>query len=176
MKKIVLYVAASLDGYIADSRKSVNWIKGEDDSVEMMDTYSRFFASVDTVILGKRTYDQIVTELSPDYWPYSEAKTYVLTHEPRTGTENIEFVSEDLCRFVNDLRHGTGKNIWICGGAYIIHQLLKGDLIDIFHITTIPTILGGGVRLFSEIDGIRNLRLIDTVIHNGIIEAVYERR
>ena len=56
MKKVVLYIAMSLDGYIADCKKSVNWIKGQDDSVEMQDTYSAFFDNVDTVIMGKRTY------------------------------------------------------------------------------------------------------------------------
>lgn len=63
MRKVILYVAVSLDGYIADAQKSVHWIKGQDDSAEMLDTYTPFFASVDTVIMGKRTYDQIVTEL-----------------------------------------------------------------------------------------------------------------
>lgn len=64
------------------------------------------------------------------------------------------------------------KNIWICGGAEIINQVLKENLIDSFHIAIIPVILGGGVKLFDEI----KLRLVKTVKYNGIIEAVYERR
>lgn len=52
MRKVILYVAVSLDGYIADAQKSVHWIKGQDDSAEMLDTYTPFFASVDTVIMG----------------------------------------------------------------------------------------------------------------------------
>lgn len=48
MRKVILYVAVSLDGYIADAQKSVHWIKGQDDSAEMLDTYTPFFASVDT--------------------------------------------------------------------------------------------------------------------------------
>lgn len=60
MRKIILYVAASLDGYMADSQKSVNWIKGQDDTAEMQDTFTPFFASVDTVIMGRTTYEQIV--------------------------------------------------------------------------------------------------------------------
>lgn len=167
MRKVILYVAVSLDGYIADAQKSVHWIKGQDDSAEMLDTYTPFFASVDTVIMGKRTYDQIVTELSPERWPYTEAETYVFTHELMVATENIKFVSGNLCQLVNDLRQGAGKNIWICGGANVVNQLIRANLIDIFHIATIPTILGSGIKLFGEIESIQNLRLIDTTIYNA---------
>lgn len=66
MKKVVLYIAMSLDGYITDSQKTVDWIKGQDDNAEMLDTYSAFFETIDTVIMGKRTYEQITKELSPD--------------------------------------------------------------------------------------------------------------
>ena len=175
MRKIILYVAASLDGYMADSQKSVNWIKGQDDTAEMQDTFTPFFASVDTVIMGRTTYEQIVTELSPEKWPYSGAMTYVLTHRPMVDAEGIRFTSGNPCQLVNELRHRAGKDIWICGGADIISQLLKDDLIDVFHIATIPVILGGGVRLFAETDGMMNLRLTNTVNYNGIIETVYER-
>lgn len=71
MKKIILYIAVSLDGYIADRNGSVSWIKGQDESVDPEDTFTPFFDSIDTVIMGKRTYDQIVTELSLDQWPYT---------------------------------------------------------------------------------------------------------
>ena len=176
MRKVILYVAASLDGYMADSQKSVNWIMGQDTTAEMPDTFTPFFATVDTVIMGRTTYEQIVTELSPEKWPYPGAMTYVLTHRPMADAEGIKFTSGNPCQLVNELRQGAGKDIWICGGADIISQLLKADLIDVFHIATIPVILGGGIRLFAETDGMMSLRLTNTVNYNGIIEAVYERR
>lgn len=177
MKKTVLYIAMSLDGYIADRRKSVNWIKGQDDSAEMLDTYSTFFGNIDTVIMGKRTYDHITTELSPDRWPYSGATTYVFTHNaPMSDTKDVRFTDIDPCRLIRNLRAETGKNIWICGGADVVNQLMKDDLIDMFHIAIIPVILGGGVRLFDEIGDMLDLRLVDTLNYNGVIEAVYERR
>lgn len=177
MKNVVLYIAMSLDGYIADCKKSVDWIKGQDDSVEMQDTYSAFFDNVDTVIMGKRTYDQITTELSPSKWPYSGTMTYVFTHDAsKTDTKDIKFTSTNPCRLINILKEETGKDIWICGGADIINQLMKEDLIDIFHISIIPTILGGGIKLFEEIDNMINLSLINTLDYNGVIEAVYKRR
>ncbi len=169
MKNVVLYIAMSLDGYIADSKGSVDWIKGQSDSSEMPDTYSPFFKNIDTVILGKRTYDQIITELSPDEWPYSEATTYVFTHDTlMTNTKDIKFTNANPWE--------TGKNIWVCGGADIVNQLMKEDLIDIYHIAIIPVILGGGIRLFDTTDNQVNLRLIETLNYNGITEVIYESR
>lgn len=177
MKKVVLYIAMSLDGYIADCRKSVDWIKGQDDSVEMKDTYSDFFANVGTVIMGRRTYEQITKELSPGMWPYSGAVTYVLTHDaPMADTEDIRFTDDEPCRLINNLKEGTGKNIWICGGADVINQLMKEDLIDRFHIAMVPVVLGGGIRLFEEIGRMINLTLVDTLNYNGVVEVVYDRR
>lgn len=66
MKDVILYIAVSVDGYIADRNGSVDWIKGQDKTVDPEDTFTPFFDSIGTVIMGKRTYDQIVTELSPD--------------------------------------------------------------------------------------------------------------
>lgn len=66
MKKVVLYIAVSLDGYIADSQGLVEWIKGHDDTVELEDTFTPFFSNIDTVIMGRKTFNQIVTKLSPD--------------------------------------------------------------------------------------------------------------
>lgn len=79
MKKVVLYIAVSLDGYITDSQGLVEWIKGQDDAVESEDTFTPFFSNIDTVVMGRKTFDQIVTELSPNRWPYIGATTYVLS-------------------------------------------------------------------------------------------------
>lgn len=177
MKNVVLYIAMSLDGYIADSKGSVDWIKGQSDSSEIPDTYSPFFKNIDTVILGKRTYDQIITELSPDEWPYSGATTYVFTHSTSmTDTKDIKFTNANPCGLIGTLKEETGKNIWVCGGADIVNQLMKEDLIDIYHIAIIPVILGGGIRLFDTTDNQINLRLIETVNYNGITEVIYESR
>lgn len=78
----------SLDGYIADSKGSVNWLTGQgnDDNV---DSYSEFVKDIDTVIMGWNTYHQIVTELSPNEWVYNDFKSYVLTHKAKTSSDKI---------------------------------------------------------------------------------------
>jgi dihydrofolate reductase len=68
MRKVILFIAMSLDGYIADCEGKVDWLEGLGNEEEMIDTYSEFVTQVDTVVMGFNTYHQIVTELSPDEW------------------------------------------------------------------------------------------------------------
>ncbi len=70
MRNVVLFIAMSLDGFIADSHGNVDWLQGQSDDVETMDTYSVFIKDIDTVVIGWKTYHQIVTELSPEAWVY----------------------------------------------------------------------------------------------------------
>lgn len=76
MRKIILYIAMSLDGKIADENGNVNWLVG-DDIHDTSSTYDNFIQNIDTVIMGYNTYHQVVTELSPDTWVYKELKTFV---------------------------------------------------------------------------------------------------
>ena len=103
-------------------------------------------------------------------------KSYGITHREELSTDKIIFTQENPCDVVNILKRKPGKNIWICGGANIARQLMRSDLIDVYHIAIIPTILGSGARLFEEIGREIKLKLIDTQIYNGITELVYERR
>ena len=72
MKKISLFIAMSLDGYIADSKGSVKWLNGQGTDGDNIDVYSEFVKDIDTVIMGWNTYHQIITELSPDEWVYKD--------------------------------------------------------------------------------------------------------
>ena len=113
-----------------------------------MVSYFEFIKGIDTVIIGWKTYHQIVTELSPDDWMYKDLTSYVITHKELHDTENIKFVNESVCELVKNLKEEPGKDIWICGGATVIQPLVQENLIDKFHISIIPTILGNGIRLF----------------------------
>lgn len=176
MRKIVLFIAMSLDGYIADADGRVDWLVGQDKDVETDDSYADFVKSIDTVIMGWTTYHQIVTELSPERWVYDNLQSYVITHKRCASTGNITFISESPCTLVNDLKQKSGRDIWICGGANIVHQLMQSNLIDKYHISVIPTILGNGIRLFDVMEQKTDLRLITTKNSNGIVELVYEKR
>lgn len=176
MRKIILYIAVSVDGYIADINGEVGWLSGDGSDADNPGSYPSFIESVDTVILGFRTYNQIVTELSPDIWVYSEKKSYVLTHKKQSNTENVTFTNEAIPSLLQRLKLENGKDIWICGGAAVVNQALESGLIDRFCITIIPTILGNGIRLFDARKNQIPLKLVSTKSYNGITDLVYERR
>ena len=175
-RKTVLFIAMSLDGYIADVNGGVDWLSGQGNEEENRDTYSEFIRDVDTVIMGWNTYEQIVTELSPDEWVYQDLTTYVVTHRVCDSSEQIWFTGENPADLLKRLKGQTGKKIWICGGANLILQLEKEDLIDEYDISIIPTLLGNGIRLFENEGKERKLRLRQAQTYNGITELIYERR
>ena len=176
MCKVTLFIAMSLDGYIADKDGGVDWLNGQEEDGENMDTYSEFIKTIDTIIMGWNTYHQVITELSPEEWVYPEQVSFVITHREIPSTERIRFTSESPCDLVKRLREEEGNGIWICGGASIVRQLMETDLIDTLHISVIPTLLGDGVRLFGPLEKEQKLRLVKTQSYNGITDLVYEKR
>lgn len=176
MRKVTLFIAMSLDGYIADYQGKVDWLEGQGDDTENIDSYSEFVKEVDTVVMGWNTYNQIVTELSPDEWIYNELTTYVITHRKCISSEKISFTDTDPIELVKGLRVEKGEGIWICGGANVIQQLVNKDMIDCYYITIIPTILGTGIRLFENNEKEIKLKLLKTQCYDGMIDIIYIRR
>ena len=166
----------SLDGYIADNKGSVNWLVGQSNEDNDIDSYSEFVKDIDTVIMGWNTYHQIVTELSPNEWVYDDFTTYVVTHNSQICSDKINFTDKNPVELVRKLRKENGKGIWICGGANLIQQLVRKDIIDCYYITVIPTILGSGIRLFEDVDHEIKLRLLKTQSYNGITDLIYVKR
>lgn len=176
MRKVALFIAMSLDGYIARQSGKVDWLEGQGENEETVDSYATFIKNVDTVIMGWNTYHQIVTELSPTTWVYEDLTSYVVTHRQLFSTDKIIFTEKSPCDIVRKLKCEKGKNIWICGGANVIHQLIKEDLIDEYYISVIPTLLGSGIALFKEKQKEQKLKLEYTQIYNGIVDLIYSRR
>lgn len=176
MRKTILFIAMSLDGYIAGRDGSVDWLRGQEPGQDDMSSYDAFIRGIDTVVMGWTTYHQIVTQLSPGQWAYGGMTSYVLTHRPLPSTEEIRFVREDTCALIRRLKREPGKDIWICGGAGVIQPLLRDALIDRFHLSVIPVILGDGIRLFQPMDTGIPLRSAAVRRYNGIVDLVYEPR
>lgn len=148
--KAILYIACSLDGYIAGENEDLSFL----DSVEKHGEdygYSAFMKTIDTVIMGKTTYDWIIRN-APEY-QHENKETYIITHRPLSDSDNernthLKSFSGDLASLVSKLK-ADGKSLFIEGGSQIILQLMKEKLIDEYYIAIIPVLLGKGTLLFS---------------------------
>lgn len=176
MRKIVLYLAMSVDGCIADHNGGVDWLSDQEENSGNMGSYPQFIQTVDTVLMGYTTYHQITTELFSGGWPYQGMQTYVFTHRKLPDQPEITFTEEAPAALVQRLLAQQGKDIWVCGGANLACQLMAADLIDRYHLTVIPTLLGNGVRLFPEGIPQRKLRLLSAETFSGMTDLVYVRR
>ena len=175
-RKVILYISQSLDGFIADNKGSVDWIIGNNKNYISDYGYENFIKNIDTVVLGANTYKQIKNELSPDKWVYENLQSYVFTNEKIKDIENIKYVNMNIEKLINKLKQEKGKNIWICGGANLVNQCVKANLIDEYQITTVPIILGNGVRLFEENNKKINIEFKEIKEENGLIMGIYTKR
>lgn len=174
MRKVILFIAMSLDGCIADESGNVDWLEPES-TEESADSYSEFIQNIDSVIMGWNTYHQLVTELSPGKWVYENMTSYVITHRKLPSTKNIIFTPDSPCDIVKELRDKNGKDIWICGGSQTIRPLIENDMIDEYRISIIPVILGAGIPLFQKMQQKTELNLVRTQTWGGIAELIYTR-
>ena len=175
MRKVSLFIAMSLDGYIARSDGGVDWLSGQGDD-ENNDSYTEFIKNIDTILMGWNTYNQIISELSPKKWVYNDFTTYVITHRDVALSKKIRFKNVNPVDLIKRLKEKKGKDIWICGGANIVEQLVNENLIDIYYVTVIPILLGSGIRLFKNGKRENKLKLINTNVYNGMVDLVYIRR
>ena len=176
MRDVVLFIAMSLDGYIAASDGGVDWLVGQSPESDEPGSYPAFIAWVSDIVMGYTTYHQLDTVLCPGDWPYPEQTTYVLSHRADEGKQGVVFTGEAPEALIARLKQTEGGEIWICGGASVANQFIRRGLIDRYHISVIPTIRGGGIRLFEAFDEPIPLKLISTERYNGIVDLVYAAR
>lgn len=168
--KITLYIATSLDGFIAKRDGSVKWLDEFNESGEDYD-YKEFIGSIKTVVMGNATYKQI---LGFGKFPYKNQKCFVFTNHDKKKDKNVTFVNGDVKKFVNGLDKKEEHRIWLVGGADLTNQFLKHDLIDEIIIFIMPIILGSGIRLFDENNNKKELELEKTKTYkSGVVRLNY---
>ena len=165
MPKTLVYIATSLDGFVAREDGRIDWLPESSKS-----SYDTFYKSVDTVIMGKTTYDQVLTF---GEYPYKDKKSFVFTRTSKNNDDNVKFVS-DVEKFVKDGFPGVGKNIWLVGGAKIITSFLRMDIVDEIITTVIPVILGKGIPLFQNIENETKLELVKIEKYDQLVDLHYK--
>ena len=176
MKKIILYIAASIDGYIAEAEGSTEWLEDYPITEEMNYGYNEFTASVDTIIMGGRSYREVLNMDIIGH--YKDQQIYVVTRGWTERTvDNVDFITDNVIDRIRELRNGEGKNIWLLGGGKLTAILLEADLIDEMRICYIPVILGEGIPLFPKQPKESKWKLIESKTYNyKVLVVEYQRQ
>lgn len=176
MRKIILNLAMSLDGYICDEKGGFDWIVGQGDDdgngTEAYD-FESFLERVDTLVMGSVSYADVVLS---GLTTFEDKHILVATHKTLERKPNVQFISGDLCRAVLDLKKREGKNIWLFGGAELTDSFIRENIVDEYIVAIIPTILGNGRRLFKGDYPKINLHLDAYSVANGITVLTYSKR
>ena len=176
MRTLSLFIATSLDGYIAKPDDDLSFLKivekeGEDYG------YTEFTSTIDTIILGRKTYDWVLGKIGASHYDNGERNVYVITRTERPGVGKTKFYTGDITELVRQLKRENGKNIYCDGGAEIVNELLKNDLIDEFIISVIPVLVGDGIRLFKDGRPEQQLTLVNTkTFDTGLTQLHYKRK
>ena len=166
-RKSVLYIAASLDGYIAFEDGSIDWLVKYDSSIS---GYNEFITGVDTVVMGYTTYRQLTEELSVGEWPYEGLDAYVVSSRDHENRKEVTFIKDPIM-LVEELKHKDGKTIWIVGGAKLAHSLFETGLIDELVLTIVPESIGGGIPLFPKTP--MTFDLVQSKQYGPFVEVTY---
>jgi dihydrofolate reductase len=168
-RKVIVFIAMSLDGYIAGDGDDLSFLsiveqQGEDYG------YHAFVDSIDTVIIGRKTYDWVCKQ---GIIPHEDKSLYILTRNPQLSNTSSRYYSGDLSELMMRLRSEQGKHIFCDGGAELIDSLLHLKMIDECIISIIPTVLGKGIPLFRNQHDI-TFNLLDSVsFSSGLVQVHY---
>jgi dihydrofolate reductase len=144
VRKIILALGISIDGYIARRDGTFDFLFMPKDF-----SMAKFFASIDTGIMGRKTYEVAKAQDEGGFGP--KLKTYVLSRTlPPGEREGKIFVNTSPQMLVEEIRRHKGKDIWLMGGGEIARDFLKADLVDELHLGVVPVLLGEGLPLFPS--------------------------
>jgi dihydrofolate reductase len=147
MAKIVGYIAASLDGFIADENNSLDWLFRYDGMDLGEHDYRIFVKSIRTIVMGRGTYEFIAKDPSP--WAYEEQRVIVVTSRPTDNPKGSFEIRANVDDLIAELRALDDGDVWMMGGGMLQMTFMERGALDEIEIYVIPELLGGGRPLFS---------------------------
>lgn len=170
-----VYIATSIDGYIATSDGGIEWLDELPNPDNSDYGYSEFIKNIDALIMGRKTFEKVCTF---EEWPYKE-KVFVLsttlTEVPPELVGKIAFISGTPAEIISNVNSQGFNNLYIDGGL-VVQSFLAADLIDELIITKIPILLGSGIPLFGHLDKPLKLRLKSTKVYDdALVKSRYIR-
>lgn len=177
MAKVTLYIACSIDGFIARPNGSLDWLYAIPNPDNIDHGYVDLMEKTSCIIMGRKTYSELLG--FGIEWPYSDKMTYIVSNNKafKPETPNTKNINEDIVEFVTNIKAETTGDIWLVGGGQIVTYFLNNDLIDKMIFSIIPTILGDGITLFPDKPKETNWILKEhTAYSTGIINLTYMKK
>ena len=167
MRKIILNLAVSLDGFIEGPNGEFDWCLADQDY-----GMTKFLEQTDSILFGRKSYELLMQYESN---PYPEKKKYVFSRSFQTRQPNTYVINKDIEKEVQQLKHMPGKNIWMYGGASLTSVFIQAGLIDEFMLSVHPILLGKGKPLFTDLKDRIHLKLTDTqTFSSGLVQLYYQ--
>lgn len=178
MRKVILNLAVTLDGFIEGPNGEIDWCIMDDDM-----NFDAFLSGIDTMFYGRVSYDawgnfQPDENTSPaekKMWQSIHSKNKFVFSRQNRQDDNATFISSDIAEKVTAIKKQPGKDIWLYGGANLIKTFIHSRLIDLYKVSVHPVVLGSGKPLFEDVKERIGLKLINTnVYRSGVVELTYE--
>lgn len=170
-RKVTFGVANSLDNFIAREDYSLDWLMWGKEAAEFM---ADFWTRIDTVLMGRKTYQAALRQMGVAQNPYPRVKSYVLSRTLTSLDDRAVELSSDAFALVRKLKPQRGKEICVMGGGELATSLLQAGLIDEIGFNIHPVLLGSGIPLFHEMKQQIDLRLLECrPFKNGCVLATY---
>jgi len=170
-----VYIACSLDGYIATVDGDIDWLFDQPNPTESDYGYAEFIKNIDALVMGRNSFDKVS---SFDSWPYQE-KVFVLSSSleevPEHLVGDIEILSGSPEEIIATINAAGYHNLYIDGGL-TIQRFLQRDLIDEMIITRLPVLLGDGIALFGGLAQALNFEHVETKVHDDALVTSHYRR
>lgn len=172
-RKVVLFISVSIDGYLARKNGDIDWLSIVEDPKEDYG-YKEFVKSIDAVIMGRNTYEK-VRSFGIEF-PHRDKKCYVLSRSKKSSDQYVEFYEGNVRDLISKIRLHEGLNIFLDGGAQVVHEFILQDLIDEYIISIVPILLGNGIPLFGGDKPEVKLKLHGCKeFSSGLIQLSYSR-
>lgn len=179
LPKVSVFIATSLDGFIARKDGSIDWLEEANATVPNGEDcgYQAFFDSVDTLLMGRKTFEKVLTF---EAWPYGDKRVVVLSTQlnevPPQLSKTVSITKSSPNKILEELSAEGAKHVYLDGGRAIQNFLME-NLIDEITITTIPVLLGEGISLFGKIKNDILLTHLKThTYENGFVQNTYRVR
>lgn len=169
-RKVILYIAQSLDGYIARKDGNLDWLYNVESEGDA--GFAEFYKTISTVVMGRGTYDHLMTMV--DEFPHKDRECFVFSRGERAPLDYLTYTNDDVSSLISRLQERQGSDIWLVGGGELVADFLDADLVDEMIISYAPVIIGEGIPMYPRVIKETKFKLLEQKTYGQFVQVHYE--